>query len=245
MNPILFNNHGKSPLLQNTVCHFKFNNSIAESTKLITSSITGVGFTYVLGKTGNAVMFNSTYDRIDIDNTSLLSFTDGSNDLPFSISLWAYFTAFSSFGNMLVNKRSNVAGSDEWQVRLRPDKVMFYKVDKNSAGANYQGVIMTNTVSLNQWYHIVVTDNGSKSEAGMKIYVNGVEQSITSFSSGTYTGMALGTHLVRVGQAGWTTGTGNEHSGYIDSLSVWRGRELSGYEVGLLYNSGNGLDYVF
>jgi len=244
MNTQLFYNYGRNPLLQKLVTHFKFNNNIADSTGFITSQ-TSSGIDYVSGKLGNAIRFDAQTDRVDIPANSLHSFVSGGNDIAFSINAWVYFMAFSSFGNWIVNKRTNTLGGDEWQFMTYPNKLCIYKNDKTTGGVA-QSIIATTTLSTGQWYMVTATDNGSKTEAGMKLYVNGSQVATTSFSSGLYTGMtANNVANTRIGQAAWNTNNGTQHQGYIDSLSIWRGRELTAFEIGQLYNSGNGLDYVF
>lgn len=250
MNQIFFYHCGSLKNLNiDLVGYFKFENNVIDSTGVLPSA-TGTGTDFVSGKVGNSIRFDANTDRVDIPDSDNLSFTTGGgNDLPFSISMWVYFTAFTSgtpdFGNWLINKRNTISGGDEWQIALYNNQLLFNKIDRSN-NIIAQGIkTSSNPFLLNNWYHIVCTDNGSKLESGMKIYINSSLQStITASQGGVYTGMPNGNSITRLGLNAWDIVTPRlRHQGYIDELSIWKNRTINQDEVSFLYNSGTGKTY--
>lgn len=245
-NPAFFFNSASSNLSKNLLAYYKFENNVIDSTGL-SPAATSTGVDYVVGKVNNAVRFDSSTDRVDIPDSNNFSFiTTPGIDVPFTISMWVYFTAFSSLANFLINKRTNSAGNDEWQFFRRniDGALAFIKYDRVN-NAIFQGVA-TSTVpfSLNTWYHVVITDDGTKTNAGMNLYINSIQQTKINVNAGTYTGMPNGTGITRIGLNSWNlTEPTVAHQGYIDECCVWKNRELTQSEINYLYNSGNGRTY--
>jgi len=243
---------GGSTLLDNIVASYTLNSVLTDATGL-SGTATMVGITYVAGKTGNAAVFNAATDVIDIADTSNLTFTDGvANDVAFSINLWAYFTAFSSIGNWLINKRGDTETNKEWQFVYSTGNnyLQFQKFDKAASTNNRQSIASPVAPFVTgQWYNVTITDDGSKTFAGMKMYINGVLQAASDVSVGTYTGMptaaASTTSITRMGNGAWTTADATiAHQGYLEDVSVWR-RALTQEEVTYLYSLGTGKTYPF
>jgi len=240
---------GGNDILTGIVASYTLNNVTTDATGLSPTG-TAAGITYVAGKTGNCAVFDNLNDKIDIADTTNLSFTDGVDDIPFSINMWVYFTGFSITGNFLFNKRANTLGNNEYQFTYSTSlsAIRFVKIDKLDSGATiYQGMRSpTSIISLNTWYNITWTDDGSKTFAGMKMYINGVEQTVTELSAGSYTGMPNGTSITRMGQAAFGVLDDNSrHQGRLEDVSVWKGKVLSQAEVTYLYNGGAGRTYPF
>ena len=241
-NPIFFYEAGKNRISNNLVAYYTLDSNTNESTGRSPNG-TPLNIDYVSGKTGNAARFDAGTDKIDIADTNNLSFTDGTNDIPFSISMWVYFTAFNPSGDWLFNKNDNTVGGGEWQLVYYQSKFSFFKLDKATGGVN-QTIGVSTPFSLNTWYFVTFTDDGSKTVAGMKIYINSVLQTATNISTGTYTGMANGTSITRIGLNAWGSAFAN-HQGYIEDIGVWKNRVLTQNEINKLYNSGNGITYPF
>ena len=246
MNQIFWYECGSGNINSNLVGYYKFENNVTDSTGILPAA-TGTGIDFVVGKQGQAVRFDASSDRVDIPDTTFLSFTSGGGvDIPFSISMWVYFTGFSSTGNWFINKRNATSLGDEWQFIYFENKLQLHKFDRNS-NSIIQGVASpVNPFLLNTWYFIVCTDNGTKTNAGMKLYVNGTAQTTTNANSGgTYTGMNNGTAISRIGRGAWDLLSLTSHQGYIDEASIWKNKVLTETEINFLYNSGNGRTYPF
>lgn len=245
-NPIFFaGSVKKSPLLSNLAAYYKFDNSLIDATGF---SPTGIetGIDYVSGKTGNAARFDSPTDRITMADNINFSFTDNVNDIPFSINMWVYFTGFSSTSNTLINKRGTATPGGEWEVSVNGSRLSFAKMDQNG-NTIYQYIQSPLSLfSLNTWYNITVTDDGTKTVAGMKMYINSILITTINSSSGVYTGMIDSTSQVRFGLASYSTSAANTaHQGYIEDVGIWKNRVLTQSEINYLYNSGAGRTYPF
>jgi len=233
----------KNDLVSGLVAYYKLDSNATDSTS---NGFNGniVNASYVTGKINQGVLFNSPTARIDIPDNNLLSFTSGGGvDVPFSISFWLYINSFSSVGNWIINKRDS-ANNDEWQIVCVSGKIAFQKF--SSIPSNYLSARTVNNLALANWYHVVVTDDGRKTNAGMNIYVNGLNQSVVREASGTYTGMINGTNAVRVGRPSWSLVTPDaSHQGIIDEIGIWKNKALNILEINKLYNGGNGKSTPF
>jgi len=226
-------NKNPSLLITDLVGSYSFNNNLVENTGLSPNGVRTGGSGYFAGVFGNAINNTNTADScVDVADDNNFSFTTGGgNDVPFSISLFAYFTAFSSTGNWLINKRDATSGGDEWQIIYLGGQLYFMKYDRTN-NTIYQGIATgTGLISTGNWYHIVCTDDGSKTVGGMKIYLDSTLLTTTDISSGTYTGMNNGTQYVRIGNAGWDLSGNFLHQGFIDECNIYKGRELNSTEI--------------
>lgn len=198
--------------------------------------------TYESGKVGNAINFgnNDNLNYIDIADNNDFSFTNGTTDVPFTISLWVKFFSFSIVGNWFLSKRNTITGGDEWQLAFAESRVTFAKFQFNSSA--YQMIRSSlNPFLLNTWYHLCYTDNGSGAVGSGKLYINGVlDTNINQNVGGTYTRMNNGTSITRIGRNSWNIDDNRlKHRGLIDELAIWKNRELTATEVLELYNKGN------
>ena len=196
---------------------------------------------YNTGINNNAFDFenNSTIRYVEVPDNDLLSFTDGTNDVPFSISLWVYFYSFSPIGNWLVNKR-DLSNISEYQLIFYQNQISFFKF---SLGGN-TNYITTNTgyiPAFNQWVHLAYTDDGS--EFGGKIYANGIDITASHTENGNYVRMINGNHFMAVGINSWSPSVSLKHRGMIDEVAIFKGTELTQLQVQDLYNGGVGKFY--
>jgi len=240
---------GGSTMLDNIVASYTLNSVLTDATGL-SPTATMVGITYIAGKTGNAAVFNAVTDLIDIADTPNLSFTDGvGNDIAMSMNLWVYFTGFSPTGNWLFNKRGNTDTDQEWQLvyNTATSRLNFTKKDRvNASTANQSIASPASPFALSTWYNITITDDGTKTLAGMKMYINAVAQTTTDNSIGVYTGMPNTTSIARMGQASFAVNDpAFAHQGYLEDVSVWKGKVLSQAEITHIYNNGVGKTYPF
>lgn len=205
------------------------------------------------GTIGSAVTINQSgiidksysYIKSNLDSGVIIpdnddfSCTDGINERGLSISCWFKRSDISQ--EWLVNKRNGnvLSNLHEWQLILNNNNLA---IAVHSEGQNnvFIGRYKVVSLSLNTWYHTVVTYNGNKKNNGCAVFLNGIRVDNLDNGSGTYIGASNTSATVFIGRAGWDN-TKNLY-GNIDQTAIWK-RELNIYEVRALYNSGNGLAY--
>ena len=198
--------------------------------------------TYGTGKVSNAINFgnDATPRYFNIADNNDFSFTNGTNDVPFTISLWVNCSGFGAIGSWFINKRGATSGTDEWQFCYFESRLQFWTFQFNNNAIYQQIATSINPFSLNTWYHLCYTDSGNASVGSGKLYINGVANvAINQNVGGTYTRMNNGTSITRIGMASWGTLGTTKHRGLIDELAIWKNRELTATEVLELYTKGN------
>ena len=226
-------------LLPNLIAYYAANGNALDSH---TNGLNGsfVGASYATGIDGQAFNYGSGNQirYVDVPSNPLLSFTDGVQDLPFTINTWVWFDGFSSVGNWLLNKRDN-NNEREWQMN-RTDSDNQLNFIKFSLGSVDRVTARTPfTPTTGQWYMITYTDDGSI--LGGQFYVNGVSQSMTYDDTG-YIRMQAGNNLMRLGMSSWGVFNSLKHRGRQDETAIFN-KELSAAEVSDLWNAGNGKFY--
>jgi hypothetical protein len=189
------------------------------------------------GVVNNCAEFNSTGDYTLAADSDDFSFTDGVSDLPFSVSFWANFTGYNSGitgGAWFFSKRSD-STNVEWQIMNYQNE---FSVSLFSSGGNSNILyaILSYPPPIGSWHHYAVTYDGSATFAGIKIYIDGVSQTLTNTSAGTYTGMVNGTQDLNIGSRSWQPSAGS-FWGKMDETHVWKNRELTAAEVTDIYTT--------
>jgi len=195
---------------------------------------------YTTGINGQAFDFGSGNQTryVDVADNNLLSFTDGTNDVPFSMRCWVWFDSKSATANFLINKRDNT-NQREWQNVFINNELSFWKFSLGSTDR-----VETKTSinpANNQWHHLFYTDNGTK--FGGKIYLNGIEITSGHTETGTYVRMINGTNLMRFGASAWLFGETLKHRGRLDEIAIFNGYEATPQQVVDDYNLGVGKFY--
>jgi len=110
-------------------------------------------------------------------------------------------------------------------------------------GANGYSYSPPGTISLDQWYHtiIVYDGDGASNDDKVKVYVNGVNQSL--IHDNIPSSLFSSSLDFKVGDSS-VTGIHAPFDGIVDEVSIWD-RALNPTEISQLYNSGVGLDYPF
>jgi hypothetical protein len=182
----------------------------------------GSGVTYTPGPVGNAFQFNGTSNGvISLPNNSL-NFTGD-----FSISLWIN----TSGGNSMLIGNTTVAtqGQCGWHL-MYSSSLDFYIYNDGS----YYG-FGTNTLTLNQWNHIVITSTSGAN----KIYRNGV---LVTTNTSTVRPNYRTTVSPKIGRSSITDGFW--YTGKMDAITTWN-KILTEDEIIQLYNMGGGIQYPF
>lgn len=243
-NPAQFYNYGsggEKDFNPNIVGYYKFDSNADDFSGLGYNGTTAGSPTYVAGKVSNAIDFNAAIGNyVNVADNNDFSFATVSNDVPFSISCWVYFSSFASIGNWIINKRDATSGGDEWHLQFGESRMSFVKYNYNNNGIAQLIRSSLNPFLINTWYHVCYTDNGTGAIGSGKLYINGsLNVDINTNSGGTYVRMNSSTSTTRIGQAAWNLSGNLHHYGRIDELGIWKNRELTASEVMELYNRGN------
>ena len=168
---------------------------------------------------GSASFAQGVGDYIDCGTSSNFNFSTAagaSNDKAFSISAWIYKTEVGA-SSVIVSK-SNASNTD----------FLFYTDASNNLGlALYTDTYTVNingngntVLAINKWYHVASTYDGSGAMSGAKLYVNGVLETITTTTSGTYTGLNHeSTTNLAIGN--WLDVTNREFVGNLAQVGIW------------------------
>ena len=172
---------------------YQFNNNLIDSVG--GNNGTGTNITFNSGSFGNEAVFNGSSSFVTVADNDVFSFTDGVNDLPFRIELTVKLN--SNTEQYLINKR--ISGSFEWQIRQKGN---FFIVTIGDAEAtiNISSQVPFNYIQGN-YYNIVVTYDGSKTQNGLKISVDGVSNTPNP-NNPSYFGMENTTAPVSIGKPG-------------------------------------------
>lgn len=175
-----------------------------------------------------AVNFDGSNDYMSINDADIFSLGNGSGtDNAFSISAW--FNA-DSIGTFYIATK-DASGAREWAFRTISSQLSFFAF---GTGGGYIGRQYTSALSTGQWYHVVVTYDGSKSSSGIKLYLDGSQVDNANYASGTYTAAVNSSAEVRVGALQVNS---TYSDGKIDEVAIFNS-EISSTDVSTIYNSG-------
>ena len=162
-----------------------------------------------LKTTSPAMYFNGTPSVVTVAHDDKFSFTDGVDDLPFTVSAWINMTDATNFG--VVSKYGSTNPNQEW---------LFYtsgadglSITLKDASGNLAFVIVDTAVTSyeGQWIHVAATYAGSgpssavdfsnAADSGtMELYINGSLQTGVTRNSSSYTGMSGTAQPVNIGR---------------------------------------------
>lgn len=191
---------------------------------------------------GRAVEFDGVNDWVQYPDADHLSFTDGAGtDRPFSVTAWVYADSLTGTRCVVSKEDYNGVNQSEWAFNIAAGKV---QGAINAAGGNTGKIRTGNTTTLSTatWYFVAMTYSGSETVAGIKLYVNGAEESAyTTTSDGTMNGMSNTAAKLYVGINSGTQGANYyDFDGKIDDVVVWS-TELTSAEIGAMYATGLGV----
>ena len=196
--------------------------------------------TFTTGKINNAAV-------IAVSGAKFFSITDAAQTGldptgDFSIQAWVYPTTLTNGQtySMFIKDYAGGGGTARgyWLrtdgTSKTPDALIF-----NANAAGNTGVTCTTAMSVNNWYHLVVTydyisDGGSK----LTIYLNGTQEAQSTTAVGPVQNTAA-----TLGLGGRPQDASEYFEGRIDEIGFWN-VELTSSQVTDLYNSGNGLAYT-
>jgi hypothetical protein len=196
------------------------------------------------GKIGRCIDCDGQY-YIAIPDDATLSFGDGSDDSAFSICCWVYVNSDASGTNTLCARYSVYDSTVEWRITMEASSGLFSFVLCDGSFSNR--IVTSNIVAmtLGAWHFVAFTYDGSASEDGLTIYIDGVEVAMSTASSGSYSAMDDTAVDLTIGAKKRDASSDYEWfwDGKIDSFMVFN-RELEANVINQLYNNGTGVSDI-
>jgi len=174
------------------------------------------------GKLGSAISFDGSADaNIALEDTDDLSFTDGQgNDKPFTIEFWLKPDQLAH--EALLEKVCYSPLGIEFATSLYSGGYNFslYSNDlKDYISIAHYGESAKGLIPTNQWTHLAFTYDGSKSEQGLNVFINGVaDKGAKREAKGKYTGMKNTRTELEIGT--YNGGKAAPLHGMIDELRI-------------------------
>jgi len=183
---------------------------------------------YSAGKVGSwAGNFDGSTDYVSLPNTPYFT-----KDSPFTLSAWVYFHSDDDWPSILGTAPDSSPWPGIW-FQIYPGGTGYFNIG-DDAGNDI--VTETNAgLSINTWYHVVATYDGSGFKNGMILYVDGSIPAQTKTNDGSPLGI--------ISQRNWRIGTDTNtipdgyFSGLIDDVRIYN-RALSASEIQAMYNGG-------
>lgn len=148
-----------------------------------------------LGKAIGSEIANDSYLEVPDDDS--LSFGDGTNDDPMTLSCWHYQDVASSVN--LIRKYQNPY---EYMLQSRDDDDFRVYLRDNSSGQNAECRTNNNDLVESQWQHLVMAYDGSENANGVSLYIDGTETgNYWRSTGGTYTAMENTSSTLRLNWA--------------------------------------------
>jgi len=165
------------------------------------------------GILGDSLSFDGVNDGVTVPDSDVLSFGDGTNDYPFTLSYWVKMRDATNFYGV---QKDDAANREYFLVTDGGDKLNFRFFDNSTGGRIGRDTSFAITAYENKWSHIVGTYDGSRSSSGIKIYLNGERVDDINANSGSYTAMENTLALFRIGYKSPTYA-----NGYIGRVEVF------------------------
>lgn len=183
-----------------------------------------------------SLWFDGIADYVSVADNAALSFTDGTDDLPFSVGGWFKFDDATNFYAISKHHSSYeyallTNSTDDLRLRLATDGSNYWDIDTDSQLTDYEG----------KWVHLMAVYAGagpnsgnafSSAGDGVTLYVNGEALAATSSQTGTYAGMSDTTDLMLIGRY-----NGVYSDGESRAVQVFQSA-LSASDVETIYRSG-------
>ena len=139
---------------------------------------------YQLFNSNSYMEFDGVNDYIDLGTTTGSSPINLTSDEKMSISFWVNFSEVGG-GETIFASNTTATFSGYWVGKRSDDKIVINWGNDGGTGTINRRTFYGNTaLSVNTWYHIVITTTFAQATTGTKIYINASEES-TITTTGT------------------------------------------------------------
>ena len=229
------------------VGQWKLNDNAVNTTVADDSSNTNNGASNVNTSTYSAVGhldrcldFAGVGNWAVVPDQSYYTFGNGVKDEPFSITIWLTASGLApGLDIYAISKYEKIGDLGEWSFQLEETTGVMKAVLYD--GANTLSITGSTVLTIDKWYYVVMTYDGSGSYEGLNIFIDGERETVTDGSSGAYTAMsANGTDVLIAGvnSGGIPEDTWERK---MDEIRIYN-RELKSGEIKFLYNKGIGTE---
>ena len=177
---MFFNEEASGYPLENIISEYKFENNTLDTVG--SNNGTATAITYQAGLVGQTAVLNGTSSRVALPDANDLSFGDGVNDVPFSMSFLMSFRVRSGV-DVLLSKTGST--TDREYYILWSAQILRLRLFGNTSGSIYKNWDIAFNPPTGQYNHISMTYDGNDA----KIYVGGIERTTTFTEVGTYVAM--------------------------------------------------------
>ncbi len=161
--------------------------------------------------------FDGFDDYINVYDDDSLSFGDGYDDSPFTVSVWVYMTGSYTGNQRLVCKADSPTNAEYLLTTDGTGRFTFYMIDNSEENA-FIGRGCSKESELNHWYYLVGTYEGGGFSNDIKIYLNGYRVDDIDVSQGEYIAMENSDRPLYIGKYSNTY-----TKGFIDEVRVLKG----------------------
>lgn len=168
--------------------------------------------------------------HILVPDSNDFSFGDGSTDSSFSISTWI---KHSSQGRIIAKYVIGSTALIEYDMSVSNTRMIGLRLFTSGTGG-YIDITSTTAIPSGEWAHVAVTYDGSKTTAGLKLYIDGSLATFSQNTGGVYSGMSNTDANVTIGARRDTVDAPfNQLTGVLDDLRVYN-RGLTTDEIAQL-----------
>lgn len=226
----------------------RFNNSVSDQTGVYgtTSNFFGSGLGLYNGLANHSISIYDKSSFIRINSTADFSFGNGMTDYPFSVSFafrgdnLGVLTDTFYIKHFISNRNSTDGGNKVWQVMTTNDttpRIVLVLFDQSTGGDKRYtcNTVLSNSIV----YHVVISFHPVN---GVSFYLNGILQTHSITTSGTYIAMENLSNNIRIGGANWFDGM--TFLGHLDGLGIWN-VDLKSEQALAIYNKqASGLEIL-
>jgi hypothetical protein len=162
------------------------------------------------------------------------TFTDGTQDIPFSVSFWVKLDTTSG-AQYIISKGSTTSGQYEWSIYNSSNTLTVYLFSQGNAADHLRATLASAFPgSRNGWDHFVITYDG---ESSILCYRNGSSQTLTLVNS-SFSSMKTSSYGLFLGVGfQYPDLRTDDLNGKLHSISIWKNRVINPVEALELYNA--------